>query len=178
MGDSVTANPTDWGIHWRGIAESYAAAFSKADARVLETHLAVAGTGQAMLESLAGELAAAGFETTRPRFTILRLLYFAPENRLSQFEIAQAMGSSAANVTQLIGLLEKGGWVERVVNPTDRRFTFAQLTEHGHERCSRLIPSIMQFMADSVSVLTPQEQAQLRALLIKVRAGLQAMKDE
>jgi MarR family 2-MHQ and catechol resistance regulon transcriptional repressor len=150
-------------------ALSYAGAFPEANLTAIETHLLVVSAGAAVSNGLVRHLATKGFEITRPRFTLLRLLYLSPEQRLPQTEIAQEMGVSSANVTQLIDALEREDWVERVINPSDRRVTYAKLTESGKERCSRLVPAILEFMEMSASALTEEEQTMLRNLLMKVR---------
>jgi DNA-binding MarR family transcriptional regulator len=156
----------------RQIALSYQAAFSDVDVQALETHLAIAATGGIMSSGLVMHLAEAGFDITRPRFTVLRMLYLAPERRLPQSEIAHQMSVSGANVTQLIDALEREGWVQRVVNPADKRVTFAQLTAEGEERCARLLPAMIEYMEDSCGPLTEEERVQLSALLGKVRRYL------
>src|SRR5688572_6271322 len=110
----------------RGIVESYSAAYPQVDAQALVSHILVAYMGNTITNGLVRHLAGAGFEITRPRFTLLRMLYLSPEHRLPQSEIAQSMRVSGANVTQLIDALEREGWVERMINPADKRVTFAQ----------------------------------------------------
>jgi MarR family 2-MHQ and catechol resistance regulon transcriptional repressor len=162
----------------RRIAESYRAAFPNVDQQALETHLGIAATGGLMSNALVDHLAEAGFDITRPRFTVLRMLYLAPDRRLPQSEIAHQMSVSGANVTQLIDALEREGWVQRVVNPADKRVTFAQLTPEGEERCSRLVPAMIDFMEASCGPLTQEERVQLSALLAKVRRFLEARNQE
>jgi DNA-binding MarR family transcriptional regulator len=152
--------------------QSYSHAFPDVDMDALNTHLILAGTANATTRGIEARILSKGFELTRPRYTIVRMLYLSPEGALPQSEIAQALHVSAANVTQLIDALASDGWVERVVNPADRRVTYAQLTELGKERCSVLVPAIVDFMLESVSVLDKDEQAELRRLVSKVRAAL------
>jgi MarR family 2-MHQ and catechol resistance regulon transcriptional repressor len=155
-------------------AEMYAAAYPDADLRAMLTHLHVVSAGAAVSNGLMAHLTDAGFDITRPRFTLLRLLYLASDNRLAQTEIAREMGVSSANVTQLIDSLEREGWVERTVNPSDRRVTYARLTPNGEAKCAVLIPTIREFMEQSCSALDPAEQEQLQRLLTKVRRHMKA----
>jgi DNA-binding MarR family transcriptional regulator len=142
------------------------------DTDALNTHLLFQGTSGMIRRQMEARIQAVGFELTQPRYTIVRMLYLSPEGALPQSEIAQALQVSAANVTQLIDALAGGGWVERVVNPADRRVTYARLTDLGKERCSVLVPAIMDFMLDSVGMLSKEEQAELRRLVSKVRDHL------
>ena len=152
---------------------SYANAFPHADPKALAVHLGLIMTGNAVASGLVFHIGQAGFEITRPRFTLLRLLYLSPEKRLLQNEIAREMGVTAANVTQIIDSLEPEGWVERVTSATDRRYTYAQLTPEGIEACARLVPAILEFMTALSEVLSPQELDQLLSLLSRVRSHLQ-----
>ena len=101
----------------RGIVEGYAKAYPHVDEQALVSHILTAFVGNMMTSGLVRHLAGAGFEITRPRFTLLRMLYLSSDHRLPQSEIAQSMRVSGANVTQLIDALEREGWVERMINP-------------------------------------------------------------
>jgi DNA-binding MarR family transcriptional regulator len=151
---------------------SYKHAFPDVDADALNTHLLLQGTSTMIRRQMEARIQSLGFELTQPRYTIVRMLYLSPDGALPQSEIAQALQVSAANVTQLIDALAGAGWVERVVNPADRRVTYAQLTDLGKERCSVLVPAVMEFMLDSVGMLDKDEQAELRRLATKVREHL------
>ena len=155
--------------HHESTLSSYARSFPDADVEAIETHLNLASTGSALTRGIEERIREEGFELTRPRYTIVRMLYLSPEQALPQSEIAQALRVSGANVTQLIDGLASDGWVERVVSSSDRRVTFASLTEEGKKRCAVLVPAVVDFMVDSVSPLTEEERSQLRALVQKVR---------
>jgi DNA-binding MarR family transcriptional regulator len=148
---------------------SYARSFPEADVAAIETHLALASAASALTRGIEARIRELGFELTRPRYTIVRMLYLSPEQALPQSEIAQAMRVSGANVTQLVDALASDGWVERTVSPSDRRVTFARLTVEGKERCSVLVPAIVDLMVDSVSPLTNEERTLLRNLADKVK---------
>lgn len=155
--------------------ESYRRAFPDVELQLLEAHLALASVSTAFALGVERRVQACGFELTRPRYTLLRMLYLSPDQRLAQNRIAQALGVSGAYVTQLVDALELDGWVERVPDPSDRRITHARLTEAGRERCSTLVPAVLDYMLDSCSALTPDERDQLLALLSRVREHLAAI---
>jgi len=148
--------------------ESYVRAFPDADADALATHLALAAASEPIARAIEARIQALGFELTRQRYTVVRMLYLSPEQALAQGEIAQALGVSGANVTQLLDALAADGWIRREVSTVDRRVTYAKLTEAGKERCSVLVPAIMELMTDSCSTLSPDERAELRRLVRKV----------
>ena len=110
------------------IALAYAAAFPHAGVKALEAHIAMVGLGGEIAAGMDEAIARAGFELTRSRVMLLRLLYFAEGRQLYLNEVAREMAVSAAAVSQLVDSLARDGWVERVVSPLDRRFTFAKLT--------------------------------------------------
>jgi DNA-binding MarR family transcriptional regulator len=106
------------------------------------------------------------------RHTVLRTVYFADGNRLSQNEVSRELGVSRTNVTNLIDALERDGLVTRAVNPADRRANYVQLTAAGLEFCSTFIPAVAQFMASMFEDLDENELDELNALLTRVRGGM------
>ena len=106
------------------------------------------------------------------RHTVLRTLYFADGKRLSQNEMSRELGVSRTNITHIIDGLERDGLVNRAANPTDRRANYIELTGAGIEFCSSFVPTVAQFMASMFEDLTDREQADLNALLARVRQGM------
>lgn len=152
--------------------ESYTKAFPDADLEALETHLALASASAALTRGIEGRIQELGFDLTRQRYTVVRMLFLTPGQSLPQSEIAQQMNVSGANVTQLIDALAAEDWVEREVNSADRRVTNAKLTEEGARRASILVPAIVDFMVDSCSTLDVDERPELRRLVSKVIARI------
>lgn len=150
--------------------ESYTRAFPEEDADALATHLALASTSGLLTRGIEAQIQALGFELTRPRYSIVRMLFLSPEQALPQSEIAQALRVSGSNITQLIDGLVSGGWVERSVSAADKRVTLAVLTAAGKEHAARLVPAVVRYMVESCSALTPEEQGELRRLIEKVRS--------
>jgi DNA-binding MarR family transcriptional regulator len=153
--------------------ESYTNAFPDAHAEALATHLAVTSTGGLLTREIEAIIQQLGFDLSRPRYTIIRWLYLSPETGMAQSDLAQALRVSGPNITQLIDGLASEGWVERVTSPTDRRVVHARLTSEGKKRASRLVPTIVEFMEESVQKLSADEQAELRRLLDKVRFSVE-----
>lgn len=147
---------------------SYTHAFPDADSDALAAHLAVTSTGGFLTRGIEARIQELGFELSRPRYTIIRSLFLSPDNAIAQSELAQLLRVSGPNITQLIDGLVAEAWVERVVNPADRRVVHARLTQEGKKRAARLVPAIVEYMQDSCNQLTGDEQAELRRLLDKV----------
>ncbi|MSQ10512.1 MAG: MarR family transcriptional regulator [Dehalococcoidia bacterium] len=150
----------------------YSAAFPSADSTALAAHLQVIRAGVEMSQAVARSLGSLDNPVTGPRYSLLRVLYFADGQRLPQNELARQLGSTPANVTQLIDGLERDGYVERVTNAADRRVTYAQLTGHGRTTCDVLVPHMVQVMEATVSGLDRQEMTDLARLLAKLRRHL------
>jgi DNA-binding MarR family transcriptional regulator len=152
--------------------QRYHAAFPEADADAIAAHLAVVSTGTALVQRVSRHLVA-GFDVNPARYSLLRALYFSPEGRLPQNEVAREMGTSQPNVTQLLDALERDGLVERVTSEIDRRVTYARLTPTGEAKCAQMVPDMVRLMEESMSALSPQEMVQLRRLLAKLRSHIE-----
>jgi DNA-binding MarR family transcriptional regulator len=103
------------------------------------------------------------------RYTLLRILFFAEEGRLTQIEIVNAMQVTSPNVTYLIDALEKEGLVVRTPHPTDRRVTYVELTEDGRATCAKLIPAMVDFMGTATRGFTEEEKQTFYSLLDRYR---------
>jgi len=161
--------------HANRTLESYTKAFPDADVEALATHLSVASSAGLMRRGIEARIREMGFELSRPRYSIIRQLYLSPGHGLAQSDLAQKLNVSGPNVTQLIDGLVADGWVERVISAEDRRVVHACLTPEGEDRASRLVPAVVDFMVSSCDSLTSEEQATLQALLMKVRASVDAL---
>ncbi len=152
-------------------ARQYHSRFSDADLEAMAAHFAVVNTGSAMARAVGRRLAAA--DLNQARYSLLRALYFSPEKRLPQNEVAREMGTSPPNVTQLLDALERDGLVARVLSEADRRVTYAELTPKGEETCARLVPEMVQFMEESIDGFSTRDMVQLRTLLTRLRLNLE-----
>jgi DNA-binding MarR family transcriptional regulator len=154
---------------------TYIQAFPDADHEALAAHLAVTSIAGMLTRGIEAAILDLGFELSRPRYTIVRTLYLSPDNAMAQSELAQILRVSGPNITQLIDGLVSEGWVERVVNPADRRVVHARLTAEGRKRATRLVPAIMEYMQASCGDLSLEEQVELRRLLEKVRHTVEGL---
>ena len=60
---------------------------------------------------------------------------------------------------------------------TDRRVTVS-LTEAGRKMYERVLPAMARFNMELVATLTPEEQAQMDAILLKLRARALEMEQD
>ena len=67
-------------------------------------------------------------------FECLLLLARAEERRMRRVDLAEQLILTASGVTRLLDGLEKEGWVDRAACASDRRVTYAVLTEEGYRK--------------------------------------------
>jgi DNA-binding MarR family transcriptional regulator len=80
--------------------------------------------------------------------------------------LARELGCDASNVTQIVARLEAAGLVTREPDPADRRARRVTRTHHGDE-LDRRFQEGFTFARTAVGRLSPDEQAQLTALVRK-----------
>lgn len=110
-----------------------------------------------------------GVSRTIGRHQLLRILYFSPEHRLTQVEVANEMQVTSANVTFLVDGLEKDQLVRRVPSLTDRRTVYVELTETGLAFAQRIVPSLARYMAGMLEGFSDDEKHEFSALLDRLR---------
>ena len=64
-------------------------------------------------------------------FECMLLLARAEDRRMRRVDLAEQLILTASGVTRLLDGLEKEGWVDRAACASDRRVTYAVLTEEG-----------------------------------------------
>jgi MarR family 2-MHQ and catechol resistance regulon transcriptional repressor len=155
-------------------AHLYAAAFVWADRAAIEDALAVNAAYHAQNAALTRLNTALGINRTTGRHALIRLLYFAPEHRLTQFEVASEMRVTSSNVTFLVDGLEGEGLVQRVPHPADRRTTYVQLTPDGEAFAQLIVPSMARFMAAMLDDFDEAEKRQFAGYLDRFRRNAEA----
>jgi len=99
------------------------------------------------------------------RLTILRTLYFAPDRKMALSAIAKTTGTNLTVVSNLIDALKKGGLVQRLGSPQDRRVSIAHLTPEGEEAFRRILPVMGARMAEACDQFTEDEKLQFLGFL-------------
>ena len=110
----------------RQVLSRQAAPALDAWARLLRGHASVTRALSAELEAEHG--------LTINDYGALLLLSRADEGRLRRVDLAEELVLTASGVTRLLDGLERVGLVERAACSSDRRVTYAVLTEAGRER--------------------------------------------
>lgn len=99
-------------------------------------------------------------------FAVLELLYHKGRQPLQQIgtKILLASGS----ITYVVDKLEKRGFLARVSCPTDRRVTYAEITEPGSEFMDKLFPEHEQKLHELLGALSAEEKQTAIELLKKL----------
>ena len=103
---------------------------------------------------------------TGGEFGVLEALYHKGPLRLGA--VQEKILVSSGGVTYLVDQLEKRGLVRREAKVGDRRARVAVLTDQGTALIARIFPGHAAMLADAMAGLSGAEQAQARALLVKL----------
>lgn len=112
-----------------------------------------------------------GYDLTPAQYDVLAQLSDAPG--ITQQELAERLRVTKGNICGLIDRMEKRGFVERRMDPEDRRSNLLYVTPHGRQIAEKAIPAYAQFVREHLSVLSTEEQHTLQALLNKVESVLE-----
>jgi DNA-binding MarR family transcriptional regulator len=95
-------------------------------------------------------------------YMVLAGLSEAPERTRRMSELAAFTDSGLPRLSQVVGRLEKRGWVRRSTDPSDGRITLATLTEEGWDKVVQIAPGHVE--AVRTLVFDPLTKAQTRQL--------------
>lgn len=101
----------------------------------------------------------------------------------AQMKIVQRIGPDGTRLTELaaqaqvtkqtagflVNQLEKGGWVERVPDPADKRARLVRITARGQEAIPVATAAVAEVEAEWTSYLGEQRMAELRRILTDLR---------
>ncbi|MGK2947477.1 MAG: MarR family winged helix-turn-helix transcriptional regulator [Acidimicrobiales bacterium] len=103
-------------------------------------------------------------------FEVLMRLVRTPGHRLRMSDLAAQTTLSASGLTRAVDRLEAAGLVERQACPTDRRSSYAALTETGRERILAALPvHVAQLEEVFEAAFDPDELATFTALTRRLR---------
>ena len=101
---------------------------------------------------------------------LLLRLARSPGRHLRMSDLAAQTSLTPSGLTRAVDRLEAAGLVERAPCPSDRRGSYAALTPAGLERLRAAVGPHLDHVEEHLTgVLTAEQQAQLIALLRKVR---------
>jgi DNA-binding MarR family transcriptional regulator len=125
----------------------------------------VAGAADRRLERHAG-----GYGLSDAKLEILEVLSCCDGRRACLHALGDELGVTRPNVTKLVDGLERGGLVERLPHPSDRRMVQAHVTRQGLAVAEEALPGRGEAMERIWDALDDDELAQLVALLQAVGA--------
>lgn len=101
---------------------------------------------------------------------ILQYLNDRPE--LSQNEIAELVFKDNASLTRMIDLMVRKEFLQRSINPDDRRRFKIELTAKGKEILEKIAPVIVENRKKAFAGISAEELDQLNETLNKIIANL------
>jgi DNA-binding MarR family transcriptional regulator len=107
---------------------------------------------------------------TGAQFDVLAQL--SSHEGISQQALSEKLFVTKGNVCGLIGRMEQHNLVERRPDPKDKRANLLFLTDKGRALAEKVMPEQERFIAEKMSVLTPEEEATLRGLLRQLDRSL------
>ena len=104
-------------------------------------------------------------------FECMLMLARAEDRRMRRVDLAEQLILTASGVTRLLDGLEKEGWVDRAACASDRRVTYAVLTDEGLTKLREASKShVADLRAFFESRYSNDELEQLAALLGRIPA--------
>jgi MarR family transcriptional regulator, 2-MHQ and catechol-resistance regulon repressor len=86
------------------------------------------------------------YRLSEVEFEVLMRLARSPRRRLRMTELAGQTSLSTSGVTRVIDRMERDGLVRREACPTDRRSSYAVVTDNGLERLDEVLPGHLELI--------------------------------
>ncbi len=102
----------------------------------------------------------------------LVLQYLNDRPELSQNEIAELVFKDNASLTRMIDLMVRKGFLDRSINPDDRRRFHIELTSKGKDVLEKLAPVIAENRKRAFAGISEEELVQLEQTLNKIISNL------
>lgn len=126
-------------------------------------------TSSALLAGTGRQIEQHGLSTSE--FDVLIRLGRSPGHRLRMTDLAAQAGLSASGLTRLVDRLSAARLLERQACPSDRRGSYAAITDAGLAIVERMLPGHLDLIEDQFSgVLTATELERFTRTLRKLRA--------
>lgn len=102
-------------------------------------------------------------------YTVMSALSEAPERTLRMSHLAAMAESGLPRLSQVVGRLEKRGWVTRAADPADGRSTLATLTAQGWDKVVQTAPGHVEEVRRLVfDPLTKAQQKRLHEISSRI----------
>jgi DNA-binding MarR family transcriptional regulator len=110
-----------------------------------------------------------GFKITIDQWLIIKVILENPT--ISQQDIAKKVFKDNASVTRIIALLVKSAYLEREVNPNDRRKSNLKVTEAGETVIYQVQDLVLENRKNSLDGITPEELEALNQAFKRIIAN-------
>lgn len=125
--------------------------------------------GQAVLSDAVSDRLEAGAGIPLAWHEVLAALAAAPDGALRMQDLAESTSLSKSGLTRLCDRIEEAGFITRASCPTDRRGTFAVITESGRAKLRETRPIFARASQDLfLQHLSAREQDALRSAMDKI----------
>lgn len=108
---------------------------------------------------------AGGYGLSDAKLEVLEVLCCRSERRACLHALGDELRVTRPNVTKLVDGLERGGLVERIPHPSDRRMVQAHLTDQGVALAADALPGRDELVERLWDALDEEQLEQLVALL-------------
>jgi MarR family transcriptional regulator, organic hydroperoxide resistance regulator len=126
-------------------------------------------TNAAMRGKFNRTISAQGLNVSSEQWGVMNIIKTFPG--LTQKELAAKLYKDKTNLTRMIDVLERDGYLERKEDKKDRRIFRIFITGSGEELINKIIPIAESVNRQSSSGLSNEELSQLKSLLKKVQDG-------
>ena len=88
---------------------------------------------------------------------------------MPQRELMNMFDLKAGSLSEVLTKIERDGFIERTLDPQDRRQRIVRLTEAGHEQAVLEQRGRERFRAEALTCLDADERAQLEDMLRRIK---------
>jgi DNA-binding MarR family transcriptional regulator len=139
------------------------------DAEEMEAWLALVSVLHTLPQALDANLQCEAAMTLYD-YLVLAALSEVPDRKLRLSDLAMVTNGSLPRLSQVVKKLERRRWLEREVDPNDRRITLAVLTRSGMKTLERSAPAHVERVRQLVfDQLTKTQVRQLRDISREIR---------
>lgn len=103
-------------------------------------------------------------------FEVLVRLARSADERLTMGTLAEQISLTTSGVTRLVDRMTSAALVERVPCPSDRRVSYASLTDAGRAKLSEAAPVVAAGLREAFSDFSDADRQMLDGLLDRLRA--------
>jgi DNA-binding MarR family transcriptional regulator len=101
------------------------------------------------------------------------LAILGPSNEFTALEIVALSSMDKVSVSRAISAMNERGWLVMRTNKLDARSRVLKLSKAGRSAYADLVPRMLELEHQMLSVLTPDEEQELRRLMKKLTLGNQ-----